>query len=143
MIVWFLYLILTALHLFANYRAIRTLQLRTFNWNRFVLLCENYFRQGEIESVKYINQREPILNEIRQSIRCDVGVQLNEQQAQAIDLEQFLKNHFAILFSQHSKRFEVILTDDCNDTDLIRCYFLVQYLIYHNNSEQFLGPIMD
>jgi hypothetical protein len=137
-LVWFLYFLLTTLHLYANYRAIRTLQLRTFNWNRFVLLCEDYFQHKQIQTIEYINRHEPILNEIRQSLRCFVGIQLNEIQAQSIDIDQFIKNHFAILFNQHSKRFDVILTDNCNDTDLIKCYFLLQYLIYLNRFDQFL-----
>jgi hypothetical protein len=115
------------------------LQLRTFNWNRFVLLCENYFRQKKIQSIQYINQHEPILNEIHQSIQCSVGVQLNDQQAQSIDMHQFLQNHFAILFHLYSKRFNVILTDNCDDRDLIRCYFLLQYLIYSDNIPQFFN----
>jgi hypothetical protein len=138
-IVWFLYFILTTLHLYANYRAIRTLKLRTFNWNRFVLLCKNYFQQGNIQTIEYINRYEPILNEIHQSIRCYVGIQLNNLQAQSIDINQFIKNHFAILFNQHSKRFDVILTDNCDDKDLIQCYFLLQYLIYSNRFDQFLN----
>jgi hypothetical protein len=138
MLVWFLYFILTTLHLYANYRAIRTLQLRTFNWNRFVLLCEHFFRYGEIQTVKYINRHEPILHEITQSIRCYVGIQLNEHQAELIDINQFIQNHFAIIFNQHSKRFDVILTDNCDDTDLIKCYFLLQYLINSNRFDHFL-----
>ncbi|CAF1144940.1 unnamed protein product [Rotaria sordida] len=136
-LVWFLYFILTALHLYANYRAIRTLQLRTFNWNRFVLLCQYYFHHGEIQTIEYINRTEPILNEIHQFIRCYVGIQLNENHAKSIDIDQFIKNHFSILFNQHSKRFDVILMDNCDDHDLIKCYFLLQYLIYSKNFDQF------
>ena len=137
-IVWLLYLILTILHLYANYRAIRTLQLRTFNWNRFVLLCENYFRHGNIQTIEYINKREPILREVRQVLGCRVGVRLNDQQAQSIDLDQFLRNHFAISYNHHSKQFHVILTDQCDDRDLIKCYFILQYLIYFNTFDEFL-----
>ncbi|CAF3658262.1 unnamed protein product [Rotaria socialis] len=137
-LVWFLYFTLTSLHLFANYRAIRTLQLRTFNWNRFALLCENYFSSGQIQTVQYINRKEPILNEVRQSMRCNVGIQLNEIHAQSIDIDSFIKNHFSILFNQNSKCFNVFLTDNCDDVDLIKCYFLLQYLIYSKNFDKFL-----
>lgn len=139
LIVWCLYFILTALHLYANYRAIRTLHLRTFNWNRFVLLCEYYFRHGNIQTIEYINRNEPILTEVHQTIRCYVGIQLNKQDAETIDMNQFLKNHFAILSNQHSKCLNVILTENCDDADLIKCYFLLQYLIYSNNFDQFLN----
>lgn len=138
MIVWLLYLILTALHLYANYRAIRTLQLRTFNWNRFVLLCDHYFRHRDIQTIEYINKREPILREVRQTIGCQVGIRLNDQLAETINLEQFLRHHFAISFNHHFKRFQVILSDQCDDRDLIKCYFFLQYLIYLNTFDEFL-----
>ena len=138
LLVWCLYFILAILHIYANYRAIRTLQLCTFNWNRFVLICENYFRHEEIPTINYINQHEPILNEIHQSIRCYVGIRLNENHARSIDINQLIKNHFAILFNQHSKCFDVILTDNCDDRDLIKCYFLLQYLIYSEHFDEFL-----
>lgn len=137
-IVWLLYFILTTLHLYANYRAIRTLQLRTFNWNRFALLCENYFHNGTLQTIPYINRREPVLREVHQYIGCYVGIRLNEKHVQSININQFIKNHFGILFNQQSKRFDVILTDNCDDADLIRCYFLLQYLIYFKNFDQFL-----
>ncbi|CAF3398341.1 unnamed protein product [Rotaria sp. Silwood1] len=138
LLVWFLYFMLTTLHLYANYRAIRTLQLRTFNWNRFVLLCEYYFRNGQIQTIEYINRHEPILREMYQSIRCYVGIQLNENHVQTIDINQFIKNHFSILYNQNSKRFDVILMDNCDDGDLIKCYFLLQYLIDSKRFDQFL-----
>ena len=138
MIVWLLYLILTALHLYANYRAIRTLQLRTFNWNRFVLLCDNYFRHREISTIEYINKREPILREVRQAIGCQVGIRLDDQLAQSIHLEQFLRHHLAISFNHHLQRFQVILSDQCDDRDLIKCYFFLQYLIYLDTFDEFL-----
>lgn len=137
-LVWSLYFLLTTVHLYANYRAIRTLQLRTFNWNRFVLLCENYFRYGQMQTIQYINRQEPILIEVRQSIRCYVGVQLNEAHAESIDIDQLSRNHFSILFNRSFQRFDVILTEDCNDVDLIKCYFLLQYLIYSKTFDQFL-----
>ena len=140
-LVWILYFVLTILHLYANYRAIRTLKLRTFNWNRFVLLCENYFRDGNIQTIEYINRSEPILIEIHQSIRCYVGIQLHANQAETIDINQFLKNHFAILYNQQFKRLDVMLTDNCDDNDLIRCYFLLQYLIHSNRFDQFISNI--
>ena len=138
LLVWSLYFLLTSLHLYANYRAIRTLQLRTFNWNRFVLLCQYYFHHGEIQTVASVNRQEPVLAEIRQSIRCNVGIQLSSTQAQSIDMNQLLDEHFAISFDPQGQCFSVILTDTCDDSDFLRCYFLLQYLIYLNRFEQFL-----
>ncbi|CAF1266533.1 unnamed protein product [Adineta ricciae] len=136
-IVWFLYFALTTLHLFANYRAIRTLQLRTFNWNRFVLICKNYFPKKEMPTVAYINRHEPILMEVCQSLKCYVGMRLNENEVKSMNIDQFLRYHFAISFNQSSNRFDVVLTDTCNDQDLIQCYFLLQYLIHSTRFDEF------
>lgn len=134
-LVWALYFLLTFVHLYANYRAIRALRLRTLNWNRFVILCENYFQHGELRTVEYVNQHEPILREISQRVSCSVGNQLKQN---PVDIEQFLDKHFAILFNEKSSSFQVFLTETCDDSDLIRCYFLLQYLIYHEKISQFL-----
>jgi hypothetical protein len=135
--VWFLYFLLTFLHLYANYRAIRTLQLRTWNWNRFVLVCHEYFQFKTVPTIEYINRHEPTLYEIRQPVRCHVGIRLRTNQAQTINIEQFSRDRFSIAFDRQLQCFHVILADTCSDTDLIRCYFLIQYLIHFKAIETY------
>lgn len=140
LLVWSLYFLLTTLHLYANYRAIRTLQLRTWNWNRFVLLCENFFRSGEIRSIEWINAREPILFEVRQKIQCHVGIRLRSEQSESLEIHRLIRDRFAVAFDHRKKSFEVILMENCTDNDSIRCYFLLQYLIHSNQIEQYCIP---
>lgn len=135
-IVWLLYCGLTTLHLYANYRAIRTLQLRTFNWNRFVLICQSFFHKGEIPSIAAVNRREPVLFEVRQSIKCRVGVALSDTRAQSMDIDSFARNRFAIAYDRSARCFDVVLADDCDDRDLIKCYFHLQYLIHLKQFDQ-------
>ena len=71
----------------------------------------------------------PFLNEIHQSIRCYVGIRLNENHTQSIGINPSVKSHFVILFIQQLKCFAVILTDSCDDRNLMKYYFLFQYLI--------------
>ena len=136
-LVWTLYFLLTSLHLYANYRAIRSLQLRTWNWNRFVLLCEDYFRWNRVSSIESINQREPLLYEVRQSIQCRIGISLTVDQAESIDVNRLPYDRFAISFDRKTRTFQVILADQCEDQHLIRCNFLLQHLIYHNDYEEY------
>ena len=63
---------------------------------------------------------------------------MNDQQVETMNMNQFFKTHFAILFNRNSQRFEVILTEDCDDKDLIKCYFNLQYLIYSKDFNQFV-----
>lgn len=136
-LVWTLYFVLTFVHLYANYRAIRSLKLRTFNWNRFVLLSTEFFRSKQICSIESINQREPLLFEVRQSIRCNVGKKIGSEQSSTIDFERFAVDQFLISFDENSACFDVFLSDRCADHDLIRCFFILQYLINKSDFVEF------
>lgn len=133
-LVWLLYFLLTFVHLFANYRAIRSLQLRTFNWNRFAILCEHFFRLGTVQTIEFVNKTEPILREINQSIQCQVGKRIQRYQTETIDLDQFARYRFSIY---SDSKLHVFLTDTCTDKELIQCYFFVQYLVYYKLIDEY------
>ena len=66
---------------------------------------------------------------MQQSMWCYVSIRLNENHDQLINSNQSVKNNFSILFSPHSRCFDITLTDKSNDINLIKCYFLLRYLI--------------
>ena len=59
-IIWSLYLLLTALHLYANYHAVRVLRMEFVNLIRFQLVIRHYFNSGDIMSIEQANRKEPI-----------------------------------------------------------------------------------
>ncbi|CAF1604264.1 unnamed protein product, partial [Didymodactylos carnosus] len=78
LLVWTLYVLLTCLHLYANYRAIRTLNLKMFNWNRYVIATGYYFQHRIVPSIEFVNRTEPLLYEIRQNITCNIGIEFRD-----------------------------------------------------------------
>ncbi|KAL3120289.1 hypothetical protein niasHT_002089 [Heterodera trifolii] len=59
--IWALFLLFTAVHLFANYRAVKCIQLETLNPNRLTLAVRHFVEYGTVPSVAECNRKEPIL----------------------------------------------------------------------------------
>ena len=59
--IWLLFLVFTLLHLFANYRAVLTVSMETFNQNRLHILVNEYLRSGTVLSPRMANLREPVI----------------------------------------------------------------------------------
>lgn len=60
-IVWILFFFITALHMFANYKAVKSLKIRTLNASRLVLLMKYFLQFHEICSVDKINYEESVV----------------------------------------------------------------------------------
>ena len=66
---WTLFFILTLLHLFANYKAVRSLRFATLNKERLLWILQAYFNNGQILSIEEANDLESVI----------VGIGLNEK----------------------------------------------------------------
>lgn len=51
-------------HLFANYNAVKSIVMRTFNRNRYHLLLDSYFRTDSILRPAVVNRSEPVLKNV-------------------------------------------------------------------------------
>lgn len=60
-VVWLLYVCLTALHLYANYRAVSAVRMDTFNQSRLHIVISHWLTWRRLLTVAEANQREPIL----------------------------------------------------------------------------------
>ncbi|KAL5112397.1 RUS family member 1 [Taenia crassiceps] len=69
MLIWLLFTLLTPIHLYANWRAVRCLEFTTLNRARFSILLQDWLRKHDelsdqlppLLSVHEVNRREPIL----------------------------------------------------------------------------------
>jgi len=59
-IVWLLYVCLTAVHLYANYRAVTAVTMDTFNQSRLHIVIGHWLTSRQVLSVTQANQREPV-----------------------------------------------------------------------------------
>jgi Vitamin B6 photo-protection and homoeostasis len=58
---WLAFILFTSLHLFANFKAVTSVQMETFNRTRFLLLLKQYASNMKILSVKEVNRLEPVI----------------------------------------------------------------------------------
>ncbi|KAG9464585.1 hypothetical protein GDO78_019692 [Eleutherodactylus coqui] len=58
---YLLFLFLTCLHLYANYRAVRSVVMETLNQSRLAIVLEYFLREGRILSPAEANPKEPLL----------------------------------------------------------------------------------
>ena len=59
---WVIFVLLTAVHVYANWRSMKALNMETLNQARFHLVAQSYFSSpsGHIMSIFDANQREPV-----------------------------------------------------------------------------------
>lgn len=55
-----LFFLFTVLHLFANYKAVRSVVMETLNEARLSIVLQAYLKDGQILSPLEANQREPV-----------------------------------------------------------------------------------
>lgn len=55
-----LFFLFTVLHLFANYKAVRSVVMETLNEARLSIVLQEYLKDGQILSPLEANQREPV-----------------------------------------------------------------------------------
>nr|CDJ94614.1 Protein of unknown function DUF647 domain containing protein [Haemonchus contortus] len=61
-IIWLLFLVFTLIHLYANYRAVRSLNMETLNLKRATLLIRTWLESGKVMPVTECNKREPLFS---------------------------------------------------------------------------------
>ncbi|VDM75076.1 unnamed protein product [Strongylus vulgaris] len=59
-LIWFLFMVFTAVHLYANYRAVRALNMETLNLKRATILIRSWLSLNSIPSIQECNEAEPL-----------------------------------------------------------------------------------
>ncbi|EYC39131.1 hypothetical protein Y032_0674g1416 [Ancylostoma ceylanicum] len=59
-LIWFLFMAFTGVHLYANYRAVRSLNMETLNLKRATILIRSWLSSRNIPSVQECNRAEPL-----------------------------------------------------------------------------------
>ncbi|KAL7377918.1 hypothetical protein ABVT39_006184 [Epinephelus coioides] len=88
-----LFFLFTVLHLFANYKAVRSVVMETFNEARLSIVLQQYVRDGQILSPVEANQREPVFFELRKTVPIRLGVRLQEVVQSPEELNLALKEN--------------------------------------------------
>ncbi|MCJ8739018.1 hypothetical protein PDJAM_G00042300 [Pangasius djambal] len=88
-----LFFLFTALHLFANYKAVRSVVMETLNEARLAIILRRYLLDGQILSPAEANQREPVFLEFKREVRVKLGVRLGDVIKQPQELQLALRNN--------------------------------------------------
>ena len=76
-LIWLLFIVFTALHLFANYRAVSVVCMETLNQARLHIAVHHYLSHGAIPSVAVVNSQEPIVLHTKKALPYSVGSTLS------------------------------------------------------------------
>ncbi|XP_045891902.1 RUS1 family protein C16orf58 homolog isoform X2 [Micropterus dolomieu] len=88
-----LFFLFTILHLFANYKAVRSVVMETFNEARLSIVLQQYLRDRRILGPLEANQREPVFLEFRKTVPIKLGVRLREVAQSPEELNLALKKN--------------------------------------------------
>uniref|UniRef100_A0A3P9IWX6 Zgc:162613 n=1 Tax=Oryzias latipes TaxID=8090 RepID=A0A3P9IWX6_ORYLA len=73
-----LFFLFTILHLFANYKAVRSVVMETFNQARLSIVLQQYLKDKRILSPFEANRREPVFLEFKITTPIKLGVKLQD-----------------------------------------------------------------
>uniref|UniRef100_A0A4W4G751 RUS family member 1 n=1 Tax=Electrophorus electricus TaxID=8005 RepID=A0A4W4G751_ELEEL len=73
-----LFFLFTILHLFTNYKAVRSVVMETLNEARLSIVLHRYLLDGRILSPADANQKEPVFLEFKRKVPIKLGVRLGE-----------------------------------------------------------------
>ncbi|KAM8845222.1 RUS family member 1 [Spinachia spinachia] len=116
-----LFILFTVLHLFANYKAVRSVVMETLNEARLSIVLQQYLRDGRILRPAEANQKEPVLLEFRKTVPIKLGVRLQEIIESPEDLKSALKeNNMPFLLAVRNDCVCVCLAPEASVSDEIR-----------------------
>ncbi|XP_029624480.1 RUS family member 1 [Salmo trutta] len=116
-----LFFLFTILHLFANYKAVRSVVMETLNEARLAIVLHQYLRDGRVLAPLEANHKEPVFLEFRRTVPIKLGVRLGELVYTSEDLNLAMKNnHKPFLIGVKRGSVCVCLGPDASVCDEIR-----------------------
>jgi len=157
--VWVSFFILTCLHLFANYKAVKSLVFNTLNKDRLLMVLDSYRCQKAVSSTVEVNRKESVflgfgLNE--RSFYCgktiSLGVPLSavlkdSSSTEVVKLvaEHLMQDKFYIGYGDPmmSEQINIILSDTHKSCDLLRAYFVAYQLVHSKCQNSYSTKVND
>ncbi|KAK5609123.1 hypothetical protein CRENBAI_015808 [Crenichthys baileyi] len=116
-----LFFLFTILHLFANYKAVRSVIMETFNEARLSIVWQQYLKDGLILSPLEANQREPVFLQFGNTSQIKLGARLQDVAQSPEELNLALKeNNMPFLLGVRNDCICVCLGTEASVHDEIR-----------------------
>ncbi|KAG1658372.1 RUS1 family protein C16orf58 [Nymphon striatum] len=150
MIIWSLFFFFTSLHIFANYRAVKSVVMQTLNQSRLHFLVNYYLESnGDILSASSANNKEPVifLPFISESRKINIGCQISEvvSVSKEFNLLKSLFKDSNYLLGITGKKYptlNIALSVNAKTEDILRGCFhaeVIKYL-YKENPSTLINP---
>ncbi|EHB14278.1 hypothetical protein GW7_05117 [Heterocephalus glaber] len=117
------FFLLTALHIYANYRAVRTLVMETLNESRLRLVLKHFLQSGEVLDTTSANQMEPLWTGIWPSPSLSLGVPLHCVVSSVSELQQLVEGHqepYLLCWNQSENQVQVVLSQMAGPEAVLR-----------------------
>ncbi|XP_010615634.1 RUS1 family protein C16orf58 homolog [Fukomys damarensis] len=117
------FFLLTALHIYANYRAIRALVMETLNENRLRLVLKHFLQRGEVLDTASANQMEPLWTGFWSSPSLSLGVPLHCLVSSVSELQQLVEGHqepYLLYWNQSRNQVQVVLSQMAGPEAVLR-----------------------
>lgn len=136
-----LFIFVTFIHLFANFRAVRSVCLKTFNEARLLIALEEFFRSGSILSPAFVNQLERVTLGKTVALTAPVKIgcsvkDLTEQIRDRMEIENLIAcfdSREKFLIAETRGYVGVYLHYDIKPLDVLRSYFFVASYLQDRN----------
>ncbi|XP_075704978.1 RUS family member 1 [Rhinoderma darwinii] len=118
-----LFLVLTGLHLYANYRAVRSVVMETLNQSRLAIVLEHFLLEGQILRPAQANHKEPLFPGLGSQVSVDVGVSLNAVVSSVSQLNLLQKGNdcrYLLGWRRDTGGLAVVLHRGAGSADVIR-----------------------
>lgn len=93
LLTFILFFLFTVLHLFANYKAVRSVVMETLNEARLSIVLHRYLLHGQLLSPVEANQKEPVFLSLGRTVPIKLGVRLGDIVQEPGELQLALKNN--------------------------------------------------
>ncbi|KAM5197818.1 RUS family member 1 isoform 3-T3 [Hipposideros larvatus] len=117
------FFLLTALHIYANYRAVQALVIETLNEVRLWLVLKHFLQSGEVLDPTSANQMEPLWTGFWPSLSLSLGVPLHRLISRVSELQQLVDGHqepYLLHWDQPHNQVQVVLSHVAGPETVLR-----------------------
>ncbi|XP_007452735.1 PREDICTED: UPF0420 protein C16orf58 homolog [Lipotes vexillifer] len=114
---------LTALHIYANYRAVRALVIETLNEGRLWLVLKHFLQRGEVLGPASANQMEPLWTGFWPSLSLSLGVPLHRVTSSVFELQKLVEGHqepYLLRWDRSQNQVQVVLSQMAGPEAILR-----------------------
>ncbi|KAM4608176.1 RUS family member 1 [Discoglossus pictus] len=136
-VTYLLFFLLTSLHLYANYRAVRSIIMETLNQSRLSIVLGHYLKAGRILSPAAANSKEPLLPGLGAQVAVSIGVPLHSLVSSVSEfqmLHQQNESLYLLGWDTDTGRLAVVLHEKAGSADMIKASVHAEILTRETSS---------